>query len=270
MSTDNSLNPHYPDKWYSCPIGCFNSAVTFNRSKRMNLPLFFSSHTVHLMNQKKTTLRRLSREGSCLQAIKLRELLKELSESIELDKELFFNQFNLSSAKHCSKLLRSLGFSTNLPTTMFHTGATFNTEFEIASEFINYFPSVFNDKVISLFPDNTSSSNVCLNDLDLSFENITVLLKKCQNSSNTRADLVPSFVLFNCAEGLFLVNPDLFYWILNWKHWPEQWKHPFVTPLFKSGAHNDITNYRPKSILPFLSLILKKNFLISYTQKLGV
>ena len=141
---------------------------------------------------------------------------------------------------------------------MFHTGATFNTEFEIASEFNNYFASVFNDKVISPLPDNTSSSNVCVNDLDLSFENITVLLKKCQDSSNTGADLVPSFVLFNCAEALFLVKPDLFYWILNWKHWPEQWKHPFVTPLFKSGAHNDITNYRPIRILPFLSLILEK------------
>ena len=41
--------------------------------------------------RKKTTLLRLSREGSFLQAIKLRELLKELSESIEMDKEMFIN-----------------------------------------------------------------------------------------------------------------------------------------------------------------------------------
>ena len=140
MSTDNSPNPHYPDQWYSCVIGCFNSAVKFKRSKRMNLPL-----------------RRLSREGSLLQAIKLRELLKELSETIELDKELFFNQFNLSSTSHCFKLLRSLGFSTNLPTTMFHNGATFNKEFKVASEFNNYFASVFNDKLMSPLPDITSS-----------------------------------------------------------------------------------------------------------------
>ena len=163
-----------------------------NGSKRMNLPLFYSSHTVHLINQKKTTRRRLSREGSFLQAIKLRQLLKELSESIELDKEMFINQFNLSSTSHCFKLLRSLSFSTHLPTTMFHNGATFNKKFEIAYEFNHYFASVFNDKVISPLPDYISSSNVCLNDLDLSLENITVLLKKCQGSSNAGAVILIS------------------------------------------------------------------------------
>ena len=176
---------------------------------------------MHLINQEETTPRRLSREGSFLQAIKLRELLKELSESIVLDKELFIKQFNLSSTRHCFKLLRSLGFSTYLPTTKFHNGATSNREIEIASEFNNYFASVFNDKVISPLPDN-SSSNVCLKDLDLSLENITVLLKKYQDSSNTGAELVPSFVLINFAEALSSVILDLFYWILNWKNWPEQ------------------------------------------------
>ena len=258
MSTDNSLNPHYPDQWYSCLIGCFNSAVKFKRPKRMNLPLFYSSHTVHLINKKETFLRRLSREGSFLPAIKLSELLKELSEPIELDKELFINQFNLSSTSHCFKLLWFLGFSTKLPKTRFHNGATFNEEFEIASEFNNYFASVFNDKVMSPLPDNTSSSNFCLTDLDLSLENITVLMKKCQDSSNAEADLVPSFVLFNCAEAPSPVILDLFYWILIWRHWPEQWKHSLVTPLFKGGTHNDTTNYRPISILLFLSLILEK------------
>ena len=213
---------------------------------------------MHLINQKETTLRRLSRDGSYLQAIKLRELLKELLESTEMEKELFINQFNLFSTGHCFKLLRSLGFSSNLSTTMFHNGATFNKEFEIASEFNNYFASVFNDKVISPLPHNTSSSNVRLNDLNLSFENITVLLKKCQDSSNTGAELVSPFVLFNCAEALSPVILDLFHWILNWKHWLEQWKYNLVTPLFKSGARNDMTNYRPINILPFLSLILEK------------
>ena len=83
-------------------------------------------------------------------------------------------------------------------------------------------------------------------------------MSRYRYSTNTGAHLVPSFVLFNCAEALSPVILDLFYWILNWKHWPEHWKHCLVTLLFKSGAQNDITNYRPISILPFLSLILVK------------
>ena len=157
----------------------------------------------------------LSRGGFFLQAIKVRELLKELSEAIELDKELFINQFSLPLTRHCYKFLRSLGFSTNLRTTMFQYGATFNKDFVIAFEFSPYFASVFKDKVISPFPEITSSSNVCLNDLDLSLQNITVLIKKCQVSSFPGADHVPSFVFFNCAEALSLVTLDLFYWLLD-------------------------------------------------------
>ena len=78
MSTENSLNPHYPDQWYSCFIGCFNSAVKFKRSKRMNLPLFYSSRTVNLINHKETILRRLSSQRPFLQPIKLKKLLEEL------------------------------------------------------------------------------------------------------------------------------------------------------------------------------------------------
>ena len=137
MSTDNSLNPNYPDQWYRCLIGCFSSAVKFKRSKRINLPFFYSSYMVHLINQKETTLRSLSREGSSIQAIKLRELLKELPESIELDKKLFIILFNISSTRHYFKLLRSLVFSANIPTTKFNNGSTFNKEIEIPSEFNN-------------------------------------------------------------------------------------------------------------------------------------
>ena len=257
MSTDNSLKPQCPHQWYSCLISCFNSAVKFKRSKMLKLLLFYSSHKVHLINQKEFTLRRLSRAGSFLPAIKLRELLIELSETIELDKELIIRQFNLSSTRHCFKLLRSLGFSTNLPIIMFHNGATLNKEFEIASEFNKYFASVFNDKAKSPLSDSTSSSNVCLNDLDLTLENITLFLKNWQASNFTGADLVPSFGLFNCAETVFPVILDLFYWILNWKHWPEQWKQSLVTPAVKSDVHIDLTIYRPIRILPFLSLILE-------------
>ena len=40
---------------------------------------------------------------------------------------------------------------------------------------------------------------------------------------------------------------------------PEKWKIAQVTPLHKGGVRNDINNYRPISILPTLSKILKKH-----------
>ena len=40
---------------------------------------------------------------------------------------------------------------------------------------------------------------------------------------------------------------------------PEKWKIAQVTPLHKGDVRNDINNYRPISILPTLSKILKKH-----------
>ena len=40
---------------------------------------------------------------------------------------------------------------------------------------------------------------------------------------------------------------------------PSKWKEAKVTPLFKSGPHEEVNNYRPISILPVLSKVLEKH-----------
>ena len=39
---------------------------------------------------------------------------------------------------------------------------------------------------------------------------------------------------------------------------PSSWKEAKVKPLFKSGAKDDVNNYRPISILPTLSKLIEK------------
>ena len=38
---------------------------------------------------------------------------------------------------------------------------------------------------------------------------------------------------------------------------PTEWKDARVTPIFKSGARNDVNNYRPISVLPLVSKIIE-------------
>ena len=39
---------------------------------------------------------------------------------------------------------------------------------------------------------------------------------------------------------------------------PAEWKDARVTPIFKSGARNDVNNYRPISVLPPVSRIMER------------
>ena len=39
---------------------------------------------------------------------------------------------------------------------------------------------------------------------------------------------------------------------------PDQWKKAIVVPIFKSGDRDQVSNYRPISILPVLSKVLEK------------
>ena len=84
-------------------------------------------------------------------------------------------------------------------------------------------------------------------------------LLECSDDSNAvGADGIPSLLLYQCSNVLCTPVFELFNWILKNQHWPDIWKQAHVTPLHKSGAHNDIANYRPISILPNFSSILER------------
>ena len=42
--------------------------------------------------------------------------------------------------------------------------------------------------------------------------------------------------------------------VIDSKTWPLWWKTSYITPLYKSSSINDISNYRPISVLPKTSL----------------
>ena len=112
-------------------------------AKRRNAHIFFCSNTMHLLNQRETNLRKLTKNWTVLLSIKQRDGNKFLSGSIELEKQMFIQKFNLSCSFYCFRLLRTLGFGKSLPSVMSYSGMSQSSSSEIANGFNTFFGSVF-------------------------------------------------------------------------------------------------------------------------------
>ena len=137
----------YPEHWYFYLQESFSQCVKMKRAQRRNAPKFFSSKTMHLLNQKEANFRKLTKHCTLLLSLKQRELNKSLNESIELEKQIFIEELNLSCSSHCFRLLRTLGFSKSLPSVMSYSGVSLSSSSEIANGFNTFFGSVFSASI---------------------------------------------------------------------------------------------------------------------------
>ena len=72
------------------------------------------------------------------------------------------------------------------------------------------------------------------------------------------SDALPSFVMKHCSDFLSPAICTLFNSIVSSCFWPSEKKLSHVTPFYKLASSSDITNYRPISILPKLSVIFER------------
>ena len=96
---------------------------------------------------------------------------------------------------------------------------------------------------------------------------LTIKHLKCTNSKGSDGityrfliDSLPVLIFYI----LIIINTS----IVTGKY-PDPWKHPYIAPIFKSGDADNVTNYRPISLLPIISKILEKivaNQLIAFLE----
>ena len=132
LSRDSSFSFAYPGDWYSLLVDSFVNPIKLKRAIRKKLPRFYSSHTVHLIIQKESNLRKFENDASFLLAFKRGDLNISLSNSIEMEKGIFIIQFDLSSTRHCFNLPRCLGFSSSILSVMILSNESFHTDFDKA------------------------------------------------------------------------------------------------------------------------------------------
>ena len=99
---------------------------------------------------------------------------------------------------------------------------------------------------------------VSWDELDIKLETIVSFLTLADNSNACASDGIPCFVLKHTGYLFATVVQYLSLSNIQSCSWPSEWILAYSTPLHKSGSVSCVTNYRPITVLPRISLNLEK------------
>ena len=223
------------------------------RQKRQNAPFYYSSHTMHLLNVLNTAKRRCEKHPLALKLRKMRTIARDVKISIELDTAVFVDSFTKrnSGLNGCFKLQKILKTS-NVPNIMIHNDVKLQQNVDIAEAFNAFFASVFNQKT-SAFSDFSENE---MNTVQITQNDVFDALYLSTRGKGH--DAISGDFLKTCCFELSFHVYKLFQSILHSGIYPEEWKIAKITPVFKSGKKQDVTCYRPISLLSKLSLSFER------------
>ena len=195
--------------------------------------------------------------SNCFNPQYLSKLENDFSNSVELDKTLLIQRFSPNSSKHAFMFLNQFKSTQPVPTKPFWERKQVESDVLISETFNQYFASVYQVSESSPSAGGSLADSVIkLSEVDVSPSIVGELLAKCKETRST--DNITAFIYKSCHSLHSPLVSFLFLSIIQSCVWPDSWKTALITPVFKSGSPYDITNYRPVSILPPLSLIFER------------
>ena len=131
------------------------------------------------------------------------------------------------------------------------------TDSEKASIFNQYFHSVFTSSSYVLPPMTFPTPNATLNNIDITEEDVFDALYSLDPSKASGPDGISQKIPKNFSTPLCSLLLYLFSQFLAQHTIPSEWRIHSITPIHKSGARDNISNYRPISLLSCTSKILE-------------
>ena len=129
---------------------------------------------------------------------------------------------------------------------------------DIGKKLSDKIPATLNPLLPNEYSVNKQNSNFHFTPVDT--RQVEKVFGKFKSSMGAGPDGIPNFFLKAGLPILAESLCDIFNLSLATGVFPDCWKVARVAPIFKNGEQNDRSNYRPISVLPFLSRVFKKLF----------
>ena len=229
-----------------------------------------------IMNERDQLLRKSRRTKSNADSLAYKRKRNETNIAIKRAKSSYYKNLLSENSENPSKfwkVLKSIYPCKNLKK---HNSQSFDIDGEVKScnpsTIANAFGEFFAGTVKTLkekafplcaFVWRTTASMSVRTDLKFKFQAVSKFevernLKSIKRSKATGLDDLPPGLLKDSAELIAAPLTHLVNLSLVTNIFPADWKNAKIIPVYKSGTHSNLDNYRPISILPVLSKIIEK------------
>lgn len=239
--------------------------VPIKKFRTSSFPVWYNSELRRLIIQKKIAHKEYKEGNHQMfeEFCSLRAKCKTLRDECFQDYSQKIENNILNEPRNFWKFINDKKKSYTLPAQMFYEDSVADNSSDIVNSFATYFSTVYSKESVNQIPHYSFSKTVDVTSYTVDIKEIIDLTLSLPWKLTSGPDGIPLYLLKKCIFTLAKPIHALFNTSLKTTQFPEFWKHSYLKPIFKSGCHSDIKNYRAicnQSELPKMldNLITKK------------
>jgi len=260
VNEGNNVNDVW-ENWSSAVTHAIEECVPRVKLKDHKAPQWIDSEVRNIQNKKRTAWRKAKRTNSENAWSKFRSLRNRAKKLLNDKYRSFMAGLSVTFATNAKKfwsLFRSKTKCKAIPSVVVYGIQSAEDSKQKASLFNTYFHSIFSQEPVNVLPDVDVQILPELSSVVFDISMVTKALLELDVSKATGPDEISHIVLKECAHVLAPSLTRMFNLSMSTGELPLQWKTANVVPVHKKDSKNDVTNYRPVSLLCNISKIMER------------
>ena len=238
--------------WFKWLHEILKDLLSLTTKHRSQLAPSVGGNSSNLIKKLNTLQLKQQRQPTPSNKIKIECLQTELTLSLQNDQHLhemtLFKEGKLSAIQ---RYLKSTTKSNTIPSEIFLDQRTANTDIEKVILFNEYFQSVFTQN--TYYTKIGEQNSTLLNQIHCTTDEIENALQLLDVNKAKGPDKIGNLLLKSLSKSLPKSLHLLFNLIANKARFPEKWKVSEIASILKDGDKQDVSNYRPISLLSTVS-----------------